>query len=58
MSPYAQEVGEGSRFEFGRNWRELIKEINEERIVRAEESLKERLEVTGLSGKRFLGVTE
>ena len=56
MSQYAQEVGEGSRFEFGRNWSHLLKDITEERIVGAEESLGNMLEIKDLSGLHFLDV--
>ena len=56
MSPYDHEVGEGSRFEFGRNWSHLIEDISEGRILCAEESLKRMLEVKSLSGERLLDV--
>ena len=56
MSQYVQEVEEGKRFEFGRNWSQLTKDITEERIVQAEDSLKKMLEVKNFSGKGFLDV--
>ena len=56
MSQYAQEVGEGSRFEFGRNWSHLLKDITEERILGAEVSLRNMLEIKDLSGLHFLDV--
>lgn len=53
---HAQEVGAGERFEFGRNWSNFLKSLNEERIGRAEESLRKMLDVETLRGKSFLDV--
>ena len=52
----AEEISSQGRFEFGKNWNQFIKVINESRISQAEESLKTMLEIEDLSGKRFLDV--
>ena len=53
---HAQEVSQGERFEFGKNWSAFLSTLNEERIAKAEESLKEMLEVETLQGKTFLDI--
>lgn len=45
-----------ARFAFGRNWRRFLSVLDDDRILQAELSLKEMLEVEGLSGKAFLDV--
>jgi len=47
---------EEGRFEFGENWRNFIDSLNDERIITAERSLKDRLHIKDLNGKRFLDV--
>ncbi len=54
MGQHAQEVVSGERFEFGANWSRFLKLLDDSRIARAEESLKEKLEVSDLAGKRML----
>ena len=49
-----KEIGEGGRFAFGANWTRFLGVLNEERIARAEESLKEMLGSERLDGLRFL----
>lgn len=44
------------RFEFGENWKEFLKNLNEERIKEAEKSLQEWLNVDDLHGKSFLDI--
>jgi len=51
-----REIGRETRFEFGKNWNQFIKVINESRILEAEKSLKTMLEIEDLRGKRFLDV--
>lgn len=51
-----KEIGRKTRFEFGKNWNQFIKVINESRILEAEKSLKTMLEIEDLGGKRFLDV--
>lgn len=56
MRDYAKEVSLGERFEFGQNWTQFIKVLDENRILEAEKSLKEMLKVDDLAGKRFLDI--
>ena len=56
MSSHAAEVAQGERFEFGKNWSQFLALLNEERIRRAEESLREMLEVESLAGRSFLDI--
>lgn len=56
MSAHAIEVGRGERFEFGENWSRFLAVLDEERIRKAEESLREMLEVESLAGKSFLDI--
>lgn len=44
------------RFGFGKNWEYFLGSLDEERVVRAEISLKEMLGVDGLRGRTFLDV--
>ena len=53
---FEQEVNEGERFEFGKNWQNFLSVITEERIIEAEKSLGNFLGETDLTGKRFLDV--
>lgn len=55
-SLHRREVAAGERFEFGENWRQFLASVNAERILRAENSLKEKLEVEDLRGKTFLDI--
>lgn len=50
------EVAAGERFEFGKNWAAFLAVLDDERIAKAEESLKEMLEVDSLEGKAFLDI--
>ena len=50
------EFGDDVRFEFGKNWQRFLRDVNEERIIRAESSLKQMLGCESLAGKRFLDV--
>jgi len=56
MSSHAIEIAHGARFEFGKNWSRFLVELNDRRIARAEESLREMLEIADLSGKTFLDI--
>ena len=56
MSSHALEIAQGERFEFGKNWRHFLAMLDNQRIVRAEESLKTMLEVEDLEGKSFLDI--
>jgi len=52
----AAEIAAGERFEFGQNWSQFLASVDDERIQRAEQSLKEMLEVESLAGKTFLDI--
>ena len=56
MSAHQQEIARGERFEFGANWQRFIHELDEPRIARAEESLRDRLGQADLRGRRFLDI--
>lgn len=51
-----QEIAEERRFEFGANWRRFLSVLNDDRIAAAEESLRRMLDVSDLTGKRFLDI--
>jgi len=53
---HSTEVASGKRFAFGKNWAAFLSVLDEERITKAEESLKEMLEVDTLAGKSFLDI--
>jgi 2-polyprenyl-6-hydroxyphenyl methylase/3-demethylubiquinone-9 3-methyltransferase len=55
-SAHAQEIERGERFEFGRNWQQLLRVIDEERINHAEAALQRMLRLQQLNGLRFLDV--
>lgn len=52
----AAHPAEEIRFEFGRNWRNFLSVIDEERIAVAVESLKVMLDVDRLDGRSFLDI--
>ena len=56
MNTNAAEIARGERFEFGQNWSQFLESIDDERIQRAEQSLREMLEVDSLDGKTFLDI--
>lgn len=45
-----------SRFEFGKNWKRYLDQLDEDRIVQAEQSLKDFLGIETLAGKSFLDI--
>jgi 2-polyprenyl-3-methyl-5-hydroxy-6-metoxy-1,4-benzoquinol methylase len=53
---HSKEISSGNRFRFGDNWFKFLILLNEERIVAAELSLKEKLGLANLDGKTFLDV--
>lgn len=55
-SLHAIEVARGERFEFGKNWNQFLTLLDESRILMAEQSLTQMLEVEHLTGKRFLDI--
>jgi 2-polyprenyl-6-hydroxyphenyl methylase/3-demethylubiquinone-9 3-methyltransferase len=50
------EIIERNRFEFGKNWQRFLSILDETRILEAEKSLKQMLEMVNLNGKRFLDI--
>lgn len=56
MRSHLEEIQDGKRFAFGKNWSRFQRLLSEERIVGAENSLKEMLRVQNLAGKSFLDV--
>jgi 2-polyprenyl-3-methyl-5-hydroxy-6-metoxy-1,4-benzoquinol methylase len=55
-SPASKVEIQKERFEFGKNWTQFLKVLDETRIVEAEKSLKKMLEMEDLKNKRFLDV--
>src|SRR5581483_10348313 len=56
MSQFEQEITQGQRFEFGKNWSRYQNAITDERIRIAEESLQHMLETRDLSGRTFIDI--
>jgi 2-polyprenyl-6-hydroxyphenyl methylase/3-demethylubiquinone-9 3-methyltransferase len=54
LSSHEQEIANGRRFEFGANWLQFVRTLNETRIAEAEKSLTHMLQVHNLTGCRFL----
>lgn len=55
-STNASEIAAGDRFAFGENWTRFLTVLNDERIHKAENSLKSMLETETLEGKTFLDI--
>ncbi len=53
---HEREVARGERFEFGKNWSAFLEHLDEQRILKAEQSLREMLETENLEGKTFLDI--
>lgn len=53
---HAQEIEKGERFEFGKNWSAFLAHLDEDRILKAENSLRQMLEIETLEGKTFLDI--
>ena len=51
-----EEIAAHERFAFGENWRRFLSVLDEDRIRRAEDSLRGMLEVPDLRGKTFLDI--
>ncbi len=49
-------VSKGVRFAFGANWLSFLKVLNDSRIIQAEKSLCDMLQLNDLNGKNFLDV--
>ena len=53
---HQSEVLKGERFEFGKNWSAFLSVLDDERIAKAEQSLREMLEIESLEGKTFIDI--
>ena len=53
---HKSEVENGERFEFGKNWNAFLSVLDDERIAKAEQSLREMLDVESLEGKTFIDI--
>jgi len=51
-----EEIAAGQRFAFGENWQRFLGILDEDRIGRAEESLRGMLQVSDLAGQSFLDI--
>ena len=56
VEQFRQEVMKGQRFEFGKNWKNFLATLNDDRIRQAEASLKTMLELESLEGRTFLDI--
>jgi SAM-dependent methyltransferase len=56
MNQHATEVAAGERFTFGKNWAAFLAALDDTRILAAENSLRQMLEVEDLHGKTFLDI--
>lgn len=56
MKCHKDEMVQGNRFEFGKNWQRFLSILDKDRILEAERSLKQMLETDHLKGKSFLDV--
>lgn len=56
LGQHAREVAAGGRFEFGANWTRFLALLDDDRIRRAENSLRTMLGLQRLDGLRFLDV--
>jgi len=54
MTMHAEEVAQGARFEFGKNWQRFLAVLDDDRVREAERSLSGMLGVARLDGLRFL----
>lgn len=50
------DIDTGNRFAFGENWSRFLKRLDENRIRIAEQSLRTKLKLDNLQGKRFLDI--
>ncbi|RMH79171.1 MAG: class I SAM-dependent methyltransferase [Calditrichaeota bacterium] len=56
MKTATEEINQGERFSFGKNWSRFLATLDNERIEKAEESLREMLGVEDLAGRTFIDV--
>lgn len=55
-SQHSKEITTGDRFSFGENWARFLALLDDSRIIEAEKSLCDMLQVKNLQGKRFIDV--
>ena len=53
---HTEEVSRGERFEFGKNWSRFLTTLDDQRIGEAQRAIVEMLELSDLTGKRFLDI--
>ena len=53
---FKTEVNQGTRFEFGKNWKQFLQLMDDDRLKLAEESLLKLLETDTLENKSFLDI--
>jgi len=53
---HSKDIATRQRFAFGENWSNFLHTLDEERIMEADRSLKQMLEIESLKGKRFIDV--
>jgi 2-polyprenyl-3-methyl-5-hydroxy-6-metoxy-1,4-benzoquinol methylase len=56
VASHQEEVARGERFKFGKNWTSFLRTIDDSRIERAVDSLKQMLDTDSLAGKRFIDI--
>lgn len=56
VEDFRSEVAAKKRFEFGENWKNFLKKLDDERIQASQSSLANMLEMDSLEGKRFLDI--
>jgi 2-polyprenyl-6-hydroxyphenyl methylase/3-demethylubiquinone-9 3-methyltransferase len=56
MKQHGEEIRDGERFQFGKNWARFLSVLDDERIAEAERSLSGMLRVDGLDGVSFLDI--
>ncbi len=56
MNEHSFEVKQGKRFQFGKNWQAFLSVLDEDRIIQAENSLKDYLGLDLLQGLTFLDI--
>lgn len=53
---YEQDIKEGQRFKFGKNWQNFLRVLDDTRVIEAQNSLQTMLETKTLNGKTFLDI--
>lgn len=56
MGTFETDIKTGQRFEFGNNWQSFLSTLTDERIIIAEASIKEMLEIDNLNGKSVIDI--